>query len=85
MVDLLGNTAVDWFCILSYFRLDTLYNESSHGRSTMALSNSNCMLFDVKAGLGARINSILSRQLNVCSHSFLHTCRISLQRMTTNL
>ena len=21
MVDLLGNTAVDWFCILSYFRL----------------------------------------------------------------
>ena len=24
MVDLLGNTAVDWFCILSYFRLDTL-------------------------------------------------------------
>ena len=25
MVDLLGNTAVDWFCILSYFRLDTLY------------------------------------------------------------
>ena len=25
MVDLLGNTAVDWFCILSYFRLDTLH------------------------------------------------------------
>ena len=24
MVDLLGNTEVDWFCILSYFRLDTL-------------------------------------------------------------
>ena len=24
MVDLLGNTAVDWFYILSYFRLDTL-------------------------------------------------------------
>ena len=24
MVDLLGNTAVDWFCILSYFQLDTL-------------------------------------------------------------
>ena len=24
MVDLLGNTAVDLFCILSYFRLDTL-------------------------------------------------------------
>ena len=24
MVDLLGNTGVDWFCILSYFRLDTL-------------------------------------------------------------
>ena len=28
MVDLLGNTAVDWFCILSYFRLDTLVNVS---------------------------------------------------------
>ena len=24
IVDPLGNTAVDWFCILSYFRLDTL-------------------------------------------------------------
>ena len=24
MVDLLGNTAMDWFYILSYFRLDTL-------------------------------------------------------------
>ena len=29
MVDLLGNTAVDWFCILSYFRLDTLYMDKS--------------------------------------------------------
>ena len=29
MVDLLGNTAVDWFCILSYFRLDTLYRAFS--------------------------------------------------------
>ena len=26
MVDLLGNTAVGWFCILSYFRLDSLTN-----------------------------------------------------------
>ena len=26
MVDLHGSTAVDWFCILSYFRLDTLWH-----------------------------------------------------------
>ena len=32
MVDLLRNTAVDWFCILSYFRLDTLLKAHSWTR-----------------------------------------------------
>ena len=43
MVDLLGNTAVDWFCILSYFRLDTLHNDiKDTGIGTVAERGHEC-------------------------------------------
>ena len=81
MVDLLGNTAVDWFCILSYFRLDTLPNAAKvKGQSSYVRTYA----FDfVRARRGA--GRVCTIDLELARHTHRTTEHFGLLTITTCL
>ena len=97
MVDLLGNTAVDWFCILSYFRLDTLplpfYYYSSAVKTIVGVYiNHTPQGLITNCPQTGHSTAIISFQLNLkrksqtflCTHLLLNQAQITL-RLTMTL